>query len=156
MNGGTKAVGGADTVRSLGLLVLRVGVAGLLLSGHGWSKLMHFSQRAATFSDPIGLGPQLGFTLVVFAEVFCSAGIILGLCTRLATIPQIIFFCVAAFVQHGHDPWSKRELPMLFLVPVVTLLITGAGRYSLDALISAWWRGRRRASASPERRASVS
>lgn len=146
-----------DRWNSLGLLVLRVGVGWLLIYGHGWSKLMHFSQRAATFADPIGLGSQLGFTLVVFAEVFCSAAIILGLLTRLATIPQIIFFCVAAFVQHGHDPWSKRELPVLFLVPVVTLLITGAGRYSLDAWIVAAWK-RRRGGAAPsgERRASVS
>jgi putative oxidoreductase len=148
--------GKVDAVRSLGLLVLRVGVGWLLLSGHGWAKLMHFSERAATFSDPIGLGPSLGFTLVVFAEVVCSSAIIVGLFTRLATIPQIIFFCVAAFVQHGNDPWAKRELPVLFLVPAVTLLVTGAGRFSLDALLRAAWKRRGESRRAGDRRASTS
>lgn len=141
---------------SWGLLALRLGTGSLLLISHGWPKLIHFSERAATFADPIGLGPSLGFALVVFAEVFCSLAIILGLWTRLATIPQIIFFCVATFVQLANDPWSKRELPFLFLIATVTLLITGAGRYSLDAAIGAAWRRRTEGRRAVDRRASAS
>ena len=121
-------------LQSAGLLLLRVGTGSLLLLGHGWSKLMHFSEWAATFPSPIGLGPVASFTLVVFAEVLCSLFVILGLATRLAAIPVIIFLTVAFFIQHAADPFAKKELALAYLVPFVTLLFAGGGRFSLDSL----------------------
>jgi putative oxidoreductase len=123
--------------RSLGLLILRLGAGGLLLGAHGWPKVLGFSERISTFADPIGLGPQVSFILVVFAEVLCSSLVILGLGTRLASVPVVIFLSVAAFVQHLHDPWAKRELAFVYLVPFLTLLLAGGGRYSLDAALRA-------------------
>lgn len=122
---------------SIGLLALRLGAGGLLLYGHGLAKVLHFSERAAGFADPIGLGPVVSFTLVVFAEFFCSIALILGLGTRLAAIPIVIFGLVAVFVQHISDPFPKKELALLFLVPALTLALTGAGRFSLDHMIGA-------------------
>ena len=128
-----------DTLRSLGLLTLRLGAGGLLLYGHGLPKVMHFSERAAGFADPIGVGPGAGLALVVFAEVFCSLFVMLGLATRLAAIPPVIFFLIAALIHHAADPWAKKELALVYLVAFLTLILTGGGRYSLDALF-----GRRR------------
>ena len=34
---------GGDTSSALGLLLLRIGTCGLLIYGHGWPKLVHFS-----------------------------------------------------------------------------------------------------------------
>lgn len=126
---------------SLGLLMLRLGTGGLLLYGHGWGKLMNYSKRAETFADPIGLGPVFSFALVVFTEVLCSIALMLGLATRWAAIPIVIFMLVAVFVQHAADPFAKKELALLYLVPAVTLILLGPGRYSLDALLG---RGRKR------------
>ena len=128
---------------SIGLLVLRLGITPLLLVGHGWGKLVHFGERAATFANPIGVGPQASFALVVLAEVFCQVALALGLFTRLAAIPPVIFFLVAGFIQLGPEPWAKKELAFVYLVPYLALLLAGAGRYSLDA-----WLARRR-SAGP-------
>jgi len=133
------------STKNIGLLALRLGAGGLLIYGHGLGKFLTFSESAATFADPIGLGPWWSFALVVFAEFFCSIGLVLGLATRLAAIPIIIFTLVAAFVQHAADPFGKKELALLYLVPAVTLLLTGAGRYSLDALIAARWKARKAA-----------
>jgi putative oxidoreductase len=124
-----------DVARSIGLLVLRIGAGGLLLYGHGWGKLMHFSERAATFANPIGLGPTTSFALVVFAEAACAALVMIGLLTRLSTIPLIIFFAVAGFIQHAADPWAKRELAFIYAVPFAALLFTGPGRFSIDAAL---------------------
>lgn len=124
-----------DTVPSIGLLVLRLGTGGLLLYGHGLGKILEFSKRASTFADPIGLGPELSFALVVFAEFFCSIAIVLGLGTRLAAVPIAIFTLVAVFVQHVADPFPKKELPLLYLLPMLTLTATGPGRFSLDRVI---------------------
>ena len=116
------------------LLIARVGAGALLIYGHGWGKLMHFGERVHAFANPIGVGPEAGFTLVVFAEVFCAAAVALGLFTRFTVVPLLIFFAVAAFVQHAHDPFPKRELPMLFGIVYLVVALAGPGRFSIDGL----------------------
>jgi len=127
--------GTTDPWTSLGLLILRLGTAGLLLYGHGWGKLMHFGERIHRFSNPIGLGPELSFTLVVFAEVVCSTLVALGLWTRVAAIPIVLFSVVAVFGQHWHDPFAKKELALLYGIPALALALTGGGTFALETLI---------------------
>ena len=79
--------------------------------------------------------PSLG--LATFGELVCGVLIALGLGTRLAAIPFAFTMLVAMFVAHAADPWSDKEHAFLFLVPAITLMLTGPGRYSLDALIAA-------------------
>jgi putative oxidoreductase len=125
----------------LGLLVLRLGTATMLLTLHGWSKLMNFEQRRTTFADPIGIGPFPGLVLTVFAEVFCAFAVAIGLFTRLAVIPPLVVVCVAFFIVHANDPWRTRELPLLFAIPFLTLALTGPGAYSVDGLLAKRRRG---------------
>ena len=132
-----------DRLLSAGLLILRLGTGSLLLYGHGWGKITKFAERAPEFADPIGLGSVVSFGLVVFAEVFCAAAVILGLATRLAAVPIVIFTLVAVFVQHAADPFADKEKALLYGVPALALLLTGGGRYSLDTVIGKLRRGRR-------------
>jgi putative oxidoreductase len=133
-----------DHLTSIGLLLLRVGGGALLLFGHGLPKLLHWSERVSTFANPIGLGSQVSFSLVVFAEVVCAAAVVLGVATRLAAAPIIFFLLVAAFVQNGPGSFSDKELALVYLVPFVTLTLTGGGHYALDTLILRGRAGRRR------------
>ena len=125
-----------ERTTGVGLLLLRIGTGALLLYAHGWGKLLNWSERHAGFADPIGLGPSVSFTLVILAEVVCSTLLVLGFLTRFASVPIAIFALVAAFVQHLHDPFSKKELALLYLVPSLTLLFTGPGRFSVDAALA--------------------
>lgn len=126
----------SENALAFALLVLRVGAGSLMLMKHGLDKLMHFSQKAGGFADPFGIGSTASLSLAVFAEFFCAVFIILGLFTRLATIPLIINMAVALFVAHQGDFFGKGELAGLFLVVFVTLLFTGPGKVSLDRLIA--------------------
>lgn len=146
-----------DTALSLGLLILRLGIAGYLLV-HGWGKVqMVLAGQYAQMGDPIGVGPTASLLLITFAEFVCSLLVIVGLFTRLAAIPPVIGMAVAAFVAHGGDPWTagaganlfmtgaaeswaSKEPALMFLIVFLALAFTGAGRYSLDHLIA----GRRR------------
>ena len=132
-----------ERLLSAGLLVLRLGAGGLLIYAHWWAKITKFAERAPKFADPIGLGPEASFALVVFAEVFCAVAVMLGLATRLAAVPIVIFTLVAVFVQHAADPFADKEKALLYGVPMVALILTGGGRYSLDAVIGGLKRGRR-------------
>ena len=121
----------------MGLLLLRVTFGALMLYSHGWRKLLKFfSEEPIGFADPIGLGMIASLVLTVFAEVFCSFLLIVGFSTRLATVPLIITMLVAIFVIHWDDPFGKKEFALLYLVPYIVIFLTGAGRYSIDALIT--------------------
>ena len=116
----------------IGLLFLRVFLGGFMLISHGFGKLMKFGVLSNKFPDPIGLGSSFALSLAIFSEVACSLLIILGLFTRAAAVPLLITMLVAAFVIHGGDPWKKKEFALLYAIPFLTLVFTGAGRYSLD------------------------
>jgi putative oxidoreductase len=122
-------------LRDFGLLVLRLVVGGFMLVRHGIPKVERFFQQPIEFGDPLGIGVLPGLSLAVFAEVACAAALMLGLLSRLSTVPLIITMLVAAFVVHADDGFGKQELPLLFAVSYLTILLTGPGRYSLDARI---------------------
>lgn len=119
---------------SLALLILRVGISSLMLT-HGWGKLANYAEMSTQFGDPIGLGPATSLTLTVFAEFFCSIALILGLFTRAALIPLMTTMLVAVIIVHADDPFRRQETGLLYLVPYLTLLLTGPGKFSLDNLI---------------------
>jgi putative oxidoreductase len=126
---------------SIGLLILRLGVGGYMLT-HGWGKLQTLiAGDFESFGDPIGLGKAPSLVLATSAEFFCAILVMVGLATRFAAVPLVITMAVAAFVVHANDPWImgqglSKEPAMLYLIPFLALIFTGAGRFSIDGLIS--------------------
>ena len=120
---------------NLALLVLRVWFAVPLLTLHGWSKFIGFAERSQRFADPFGLGSVTSLALVVFAEVFCSLLLVVGLCTRFAATVCGIVMATAYVYAHGArlSGQGNGELPFMFLGAFVALLLAGGGRYSIDA-----------------------
>lgn len=116
----------------LGLLILRLGAGGLMLT-HGTPKLIKlFGNEEIAFADPFGLGMGVTLALAVFAEFICSILVILGLGTRLAAIPLIVTMGTAVFIIHASDPFQRKEMALIYLLIFVVLLVTGAGKHSLD------------------------
>ncbi|MEY3369216.1 MAG: hypothetical protein RI973_2371 [Bacteroidota bacterium] len=118
----------------LALLLLRLIFGGLMIINHGWKKLMKFfADGPLEFGDPIGIGAPASLVLVTFAEVGCALLLMIGLYTRLATIPLIITMAVAGFVVHLGDGLKEMEMALLYFFAYIALGLTGPGWYSLDA-----------------------
>ena len=128
-----------NNLTSIGLLLLRVAIGGLMLV-HGTQKLMGFNELSTTFPDPLGIGSQLSFLYAIGAEGGCSVLLILCLETRLASLPLASTMIVALFVVHAADPWNVKELAAVYLCVYLSLVFTGGGEYSLDRRILAKWR----------------
>lgn len=122
------------TTHGIALLILRIGV-GVLMAHHGYDKLSHFDEHKTDFMDFLGLGSTVSLGLVIFAELFCSVLILIGLFTSVATIPLIITMGVAVFSAHHAEIFAKGELATLYLFAYIALMIAGPGHYSLDAVI---------------------
>jgi putative oxidoreductase len=119
-------------ITSFGLLILRIGFGGLLLT-HGYDKMVHYNEMSQQFMPFMGLSASVSLGLLIFAEFFCSLFVIVGLLTRFACVPIIIAMSVALFMAHGGDITGKGQPATLFLLSFLTLLFTGPGKYSMDA-----------------------
>jgi putative oxidoreductase len=117
----------------LGLLILRF-MCGLMLL-HGWSKFINYSEEIKDFPDPFHVGITLSYSFTVFAELFCSLFILLGLFTRIALIPLIILMIVIVFIIHSGQSLIDREHAILYLLAYLSLFLTGPGKYSVDYFI---------------------
>src|SRR4051812_4722654 len=96
------------------MLLLRLSFGLLMIAQHGMDKLMHFSEKANGFYDPFGIGSKASLILVIFAEVFCSFFVVLGLFTRIAVVPLIILMCFA-FFGANNGVIGSGELALLYL-----------------------------------------
>ncbi|SKB29656.1 DoxX family protein [Daejeonella lutea] len=117
-----------------GLLILRV-VSGAALLTHGYPKFQKVISGNMQFGDPLGIGQGTSLHLAAFAEFICAILIIMGLLTRLASIPLIINMAVACLIVHATDDFGTKEMSLLYLGIFLTIFFTGPGKFSADRLI---------------------
>jgi putative oxidoreductase len=128
----------ADRVSFLGPTLARVTV-GLVFIGTGWGKLHSIPDVTSFFTD-LGI-PAPGFNarLTAATELIGGLLVLLGLGTRLASLPLAFTMVIAILTAKrasidgitalvGFEEWS-------YLVFFLWLALAGAGKLSLDALI---------------------
>jgi putative oxidoreductase len=136
---------------SLGLLVLRLVVGGLL-AGHGAQKLFGFSggpgpEGTAKFMSMLGLKPEERWAYLAGASEFLGGSLIaLGLLNPLGPIMILGPMATATITAHRGKPiWvtaGGAELPITNMAVAAALILGGPGRLSLDALFGTrvpWW-----------------
>lgn len=139
--------GTRDATASLGFLALRVLTGLMMLIGHGIPKIQGYAARKDFFYVPDFfpfklMTPPVSLMACISAEVVASALIVIGLATRPAAF--VLGFCmvVAGFGAMGASPWFQnsptlmetKEMSVLYLIPMIAIILAGAGGYSLDAV----------------------
>jgi putative oxidoreductase len=139
------------------VILIRLVVGGVFLS-EGIQKFLYPADLAAGRFAKIGIpAPEVMGPLVGVVETVCGALIIIGLLTRLATIPLIIDMLVAITTTKipillGHGFWRfsvpklasygfwsmvhEARVDFAMLLGSIFLLIVGAGLYSIDAKLT--------------------
>ena len=111
-------------------------VVGLSLMTHGYSKLLRLLEGRIWSRTHLFFNEEISLALVTFGEFFAPLFVILGLGTRLFSIPIIYTFIIVVFDAHWGDPFTKMEKGILFLVSYILIFMVGPGKLSLDNLIS--------------------
>ncbi|MNJ60230.1 putative oxidoreductase MhqP [compost metagenome] len=127
----------------LGLLLIRL-IVGILFIGHGAQKLFgmfggYGPKGTGGWMESIGIKP--GVLMAVLAGLMEFVGGVLftlGLLTPLAAV--LIALAMAGAIVKVHFKnglWATAngyEYPLVLLVVVIGIALTGAGAYSLDVL----------------------
>jgi putative oxidoreductase len=121
------------------LLVARLTV-GVLFASTGWGKVHNLSKVASFFAE-LGIPmPGLNATVASYAELVCGSLLVIGLASRLASLPLVVTMIVAILTAkraevHGlADLFGLVEWTYIALLLVIAAL--GPGVVSADAAIA--------------------
>lgn len=138
--------GAATRFGDIGLTLLRAAVGLGIAIGHGYGKVFGddgFGPSKEFISGVVEMGfpaPMLFAWMAALTEFLGGLLVAAGLLTRPAAFFLAGNMAVAAFIAHKDAPfWAaggpNKEFALLFFVPFVMLIFTGAGRYSVDAFL---------------------
>lgn len=140
-------ISSGSNLQSLFLLWMR------LTWGHqfilaGLNKLGNIQETIEYFTSINIIYPEFHAYLVGYGEVICGALLLVGLASRLVSIPLIVMMVTALSTAHAHklsdfkfivDPsLLVGEAPYPFLITALLIFIFGPGRISIDAWIKRW------------------
>jgi putative oxidoreductase len=126
-------------LESVPLLLSRVTLGGLFLST-GWGKLHSLDKLTSYFVELHIAMPAFNATLVAYSEFLCGTLLLLGLVSRLATVPLLVSMVVALLTAkkgeiHGFTDLFG-EVEFTYIVLLVVVAVFGPGAFALDAFIA--------------------
>ena len=122
---------------STGLAVLRI-ATGVVFLTHGYQKMFVFG-----FSGVTGAFTHMGVPLpgvmgplIALLEVFGAVALIFGFLTRPLALAFVLDMLGAILLVQLKNGFSKYELEFMLGAASLALVFTGAGRFSVDAMIA--------------------
>jgi len=129
---------------------------GVGFMAHGWAKLSRgtggFEKLLAQSGVPFA---HINSWIVPFVELLGGLALLVGVFVKVVSVPLIISMLVAMFTVQIHYGFSSvktigltpagplfgppgYEINLLYIAALATLMITGAGKYSIDGLRERW------------------
>lgn len=121
---------------NFGILFFRIAVAAQLIIVHGLKKIGVGVAAPEAVPNPLGLPPALNEFIAIAANTYLPFLLIIGFCTRLAALPAVCVTLTGYFIVHANDPLAVSDVPYMYSVSLLLIIILGGGRYSLDHYIS--------------------
>jgi putative oxidoreductase len=118
-----------------------------------WNGTNWFADIQSAFPFPFNHVPaSWNWELSMWAELVCALALLIGLGTRFSALVLIIVTVVATAAVHWPADWSSLaelaqgyaitnkghgnfKLPLIYLVALLPLVLQGAGKLSVDALL---------------------
>ncbi|MHB1186440.1 HvfX family Cu-binding RiPP maturation protein [Thiobacillus sp.] len=136
----TRALNGVDQIGGwIGMLGIRLllayefGESGLeKLRGDNW-----FTDIQGDFPFPFSIVPvDISWFLATWTELIGAAALVIGLGTRFWAVSLLILDIVAWVSVHGGNGYNVCDngykLPLMYLVMLLPLVLSGPGRLSID------------------------
>ena len=127
-----------DFLKDIPLLAMR-----LVLAWGFWNPAMMKWKNIDGIADWFGqMGyplPTLNAYMAATTELAGAVLLLLGIGTRLISIPLMVVMLVAIFTVHlanGFEAGSNGfEIPLYYLIMLLTLMVYGPGKYSVEGIL---------------------
>lgn len=118
------------------MLFFRVAASLEMIFVHGFKKLGIGVAAAEKVPNPLHLPESFNYAFAVSANLFFPFLVLIGLCTRMATLPILAVTLTGYFILHWHDAALIRDTPFIYGIIFLLILFLGPGKYSIDNYIS--------------------
>jgi putative oxidoreductase len=112
---------------------------GTLFASTGWEATHNLADVSAFFAQLRIPAPDVSAALADYTELVCGALLVVGLASRLATLPLLVCMTVALATAKAGKVHGFRDLLMqvefAYSVLLVVLALLGPGRISLDSFV---------------------
>ena len=102
-----------------------------------WGNMEGVAEWFGSMGIPL---PMLNAYMAGLTEISGVFLLLLGLGTRIISVPLIIIMFVAIFTVHLPNGFEAGEngfeIPLYYLLMLFSLIVTGPGKYSLDSLLN--------------------
>ena len=121
-----------ENLQNAGLLWLRV-LTGAGMAYHGYGKVFGDMSKMIEGVTSMGFPLPIAFAwAAALSEFVGGICLIIGLGTPIAAFLIFMTMNVAIFMVHKADPLQVKELAYAYWTISITLMLTGAGKWSLD------------------------
>jgi putative oxidoreductase len=134
-----KIVNSLNNLKDIPLLLLRL-ILAYGFYGPAMMKIKDVHAIVEWFESIEMPMPTLNAYLATYTEFIGFICLALGVATRFISIPLIITMVVAIKTTHWENGFNASdngyEIPLYYMIMLITLLINGAGRISADYFIT--------------------
>lgn len=117
------------------MLIFRVLLSVELFRVHGLKKFIGINGVPEIVPNPLHLPQRLNNAFATLSDTVVPVFLILGLFTRIAILPTVSVTAIGYFIVHRNDPIAIRDVPYIYTICLLLMLVTGPGTLSLDHLI---------------------
>lgn len=125
-----------STRNNIALLVFRILISAELIFVHGLKKIGIGVDVAEVVPNPLHLPEILNSSVAIFANLVAPAFVVFGLGTRIASLLVLCVTMTGLLAMHLHDDPMVRDIPFMYSCCFLLLLVTGAGKMSIDHVLS--------------------
>lgn len=122
-------------VFNLGMLFFRIAASLEMIFVHGFKKLGTGLGEAEKIPNPLHLPEVFNNAFAISANIFFPLLVLIGLFTRLATLPSLAVTLTGYFILHWNDAALVRDTPYIYSIIFLLILALGPGKYSIDNYI---------------------
>lgn len=117
------------------MLFFRALVSVEMMVAHGFKKIGIGVAEAEHIPNPLHLPEVVNSAFAISANLFFPFLVLIGFCTRLATLPTLAVTLTGYFILHWSDSLLEKDAPYIYSVVFLLILVLGPGKYSVDNVI---------------------
>jgi putative oxidoreductase len=134
-----RALAVLDKLAFVPSLVARI-TLGVLFASTGWGKVHNLEKVTGFFQELHIPMPGLNAVVVSYSELICGALLVVGLASRLATVPLIVSMAVALLTAKASEIHGLADLfgtvEFTYLALCLFIAVSGPGPISIDYLLA--------------------